>query len=200
MTERIGYDSIKRVAAAHTGSPARSAQTSVDMQSKQATPTKTMPKMPQPAVSVGTLVSPSRIIIIKGTPEKDEAMQSLVRVLCAANPELKPAEITERVRAREQGISTTLDTGLSIPHCRLEGINNFLVAMAIIPEGMEDKASPGLKIRVMFLFLSPSNPQFFQKHLQLLSSLSALFQPAFIDTLAACATPEQAAAEITARK
>lgn len=159
-----------------------------------------MPKMPQPAVSVGTLVSPSKIIIIKGPTDKDAAMQSLVGLLCASNPELKPAEIAERVRAREQGISTTLDTGLSIPHCRIEGINNFMVAMAIIPEGIEDKASAGLKIRVMFLFLSPSNPQFFQKHLQLLSSLSALFQPAFIDTLVACQTPEQAAAEIVARK
>jgi len=97
----------------------------------------------------------------------------------------------EQILEREKGATTTLDTGLAIPHARTDLISDFHVALGLVPEGFQDASQPGITIKAVFLFLSPKNPQFFQKHLKLLSALSALFQPQFIEKLIAMSSSQQ---------
>jgi len=153
-----------------------------------------------PAVKIAELIHPERIIIADASADKNQLLGRLVGLIARECPSMDTADVLTKVIARENGISTTLDTGLSIPHARIEGIENFLVAMALIPQGLIDKTQPGTAIKAMFLFLSPADSRFFQKHLQLLSGLSALFQPEFIDKLLACTSPAQVAAEIAAAR
>lgn len=142
-------------------------------------------------VSVGGLLSARRILVLNENIDKNAVLGRLCAALSADLPQITGNDLLERVLQREQGISTTLDTGLSIPHVRLAEIPDFLAALAVLPEGIADPAQPGISIKVMFLFVSPTDPKFFQKHLQLLSVLAALFQPAFIESLSAAGTPEQ---------
>ena len=121
-----------------------------------------------------------QIILIKKPATKQEAVKSLVDNVCAGT-NLNKEEVFKAILKREQGISTTLDTGLSIPHARLEGIDSFKAAIAIIPDGFKDDF--GLQIKIMFLFLSPSGEQFFPEHLKLLAKLAETFTPAFIEDL-----------------
>ena len=64
------------------------------------------------------------------------------------------ADVLTKVIARENGISTTLDTGLSIPHARIEGIENFLVAMSQDPKA----DSPVSKNAMINLVVSAGQP------------------------------------------
>ncbi len=143
------------------------------------------------SINVKSLLSPERVLIINKHMEKSELIEKLVHKITDDIPSLSAEFLLEKIAQREQGISTTLDTGLSIPHARVDGIDNFIVALAVVPEGIIDPASPGAMIKAVFLFLSPSDASFFQKHLQLLSFLSARFQPDFIERLAALKTPAQ---------
>ena len=142
-------------------------------------------------VNVGGMLAPRRVFILREQVDKTAVLRQLCSALAADLPQVKEPELLEKVLQREQGISTTLDTGLSIPHVRLPDMPDFIAAIAVLPEGVPDPVQPGVSIKVMFLFVSPTDPKFFQKHLQLLSVLASLFQPAFIESLAAAKDPAE---------
>lgn len=138
-------------------------------------------------------LSSQHITLIKNPTTKQEAVKSLVDNVCAGT-NLNKEEVFKAILKREQGISTTLDTGLSIPHARLEGLDSFKAAVAVIPNGLKDDF--GLQIKVVFLFLSPSGEQFFSEHLKLLAKLAEKFTPDFIEDLCKLNKPEDIAAKL----
>ncbi len=138
-------------------------------------------------------LSSQHITLIKNPTTKQEAVKSLVGNVCVGT-NLNKEEVFKAILKREQGISTTLDTGLSIPHARLEGLDSFKAAVAVIPNGLKDDF--GLQIKVVFLFLSPSGEQFFSEHLKLLAKLAEKFTPDFIEDLCKLNKPEDIAAKL----
>lgn len=128
-------------------------------------------------------------IIVTPPAEKKDLVIKLTKLACKGLSEADIKDITDKVLERESGISTTLDTGLSIPHCRVDEIDGFRAALALIPGGLKDPGNPDLVIKAMFLFLSPSKPAFFQQHLQVLVELSETFQENFINKLLSAKTP-----------
>ncbi len=123
---------------------------------------------------------------------KDELIELLVRRLCACRGLKSPELLLAKVLEREQGISTTLDTGLSLPHARLDDIEDLVAAMAMVPQGIKDAKAGGLVIRLMFLFFSSSRSEMLPRHLQLLRRIASLFEPALIGRLCAADSPASA--------
>ena len=105
-----------------------------------------------------------------------------------------------KILEREAGISTTLDTGLSLPHARLDGLKGFAAVLALLPRGLPDPQQPELTIKAMLLFFSPNDSAFFQKHLQFLRHVATLFQPAFIDQLLACRNSKEVLEALKAKE
>ncbi len=145
---------------------------------------------------ISRLLPSDRIFLVEGKPAKAEVIGRLTQAVCRGEQQLDASEVLAQVLKREEGISTTLDTGLSIPHARLEELENFKAALAVLPQGIEDPSGPHLEIKAMFLFLSPARQAFFQQHLQILASLAEVFKPDFIAELAACADAQAVAAKI----
>lgn len=148
------------------------------------------------SVKISSLLKPKRVVIVKDNIGKELLIERLVSLISRGHPKLEKDFILEKIIQREQGISTTLDTGLSIPHARIDEITDFVVALALIPEGLSETSGQSATIKAMFLFLSPADAAFFQKHLKLLSALSSTFQPEFIDKLSHLKTPAQIIKEI----
>ena len=138
-------------------------------------------------------LNPQQIFLINNPTTKQELVQALVSNICKGTV-LNQEEIFKAIIKREQGISTTLESGLSIPHARLEGLTSFRVIMAVIPQGVQDDY--GKNIKVMFLFLSPSGEQYFPEHLKLLAKLAETFTQAFIDELCSLKTAEEISAKL----
>lgn len=134
-----------------------------------------------------------QIYLINNSTTKQELVQYLVSNICTGTA-LNQEEVFKAIIKREQGISTTLESGLSIPHARLEGLTSFRAVLAVIPQGVQDNY--GKNIKVMFLFLSPSGPQYFPEHLKLLAKLAETFTPAFIEELCGLKTTEEIAAKL----
>ncbi|OUO56119.1 PTS sugar transporter subunit IIA [Candidatus Avelusimicrobium gallicola] len=147
----------------------------------------------QSKISLGSLITPARVLLAEDYPSKKELISALVQVVCRDYKQLDPADVAAQVLKREEGISTTLDTGLSIPHARLEELTDFAAAVAVLRKPLRETSGNELPIRVMFLFLSPAKPAFFQKHLQILSALAEKFKPEFIEELASLSNAEEVA-------
>jgi len=130
------------------------------------------------------------------TSELDKAavMRELTAAVCLRAGLSEPLRFLAKAEERERGISTTLDTGLSLPHARMDGIDGILAALAVLKAPISDPQASDLSIRVVFLFFSPNKPEAFPLHLQLLRGVSSLFQPALIDRLTAAASPAEALA------
>ncbi len=139
--------------------------------------------------SIPVILNKKRTFIIKEKISKKELVSKLVNAICDDLPEADREYMLAAVLKREQGISTTLDTGLSIPHARMEDLRAFEAAVAVMPQGISDEY--GLQIKVMFLFLSPAGQTYFSQHLKLLASLAEKFKASFLTELSSCQNEEE---------
>ena len=146
-------------------------------------------------ISLFSLVG-ERIVLVKQPFTKQQLLKQLVQQIGQAVSGLDPTFILEQIVQREQAMSTTLDTGINIPHVRVEGLDRIMAALAVLPRPLLD--TNGKQIKAMFLFLSPARPEFFQQHLQVLATLAETFTADFLMQLTA-ATHEQQIAHLLAQ-
>lgn len=150
------------------------------------------PARPGAAVRVCDLLREETIVVDPAVPHKAALLDLLVERVCKAHSLPDAAALGAKVREREQGISTTLDTGLSLPHARVDNLAQLCAGLAVLPKGLVDPQQPSLSIRATFLFFSPNKPDAFPLHLQVLRSVSTLFQPSVLDELVRARTPADA--------
>ncbi|MFA6093381.1 MAG: PTS sugar transporter subunit IIA [Elusimicrobiota bacterium] len=134
-------------------------------------------------VYIGKLLSEDLIVRLPAGKSKEQLIHILIEKLCKVRKLGDPAPYYKKVLEREQGMSTTLDTGLAVPHARIDGMETMSAVLGILPQGIPDPKQPDLVIRAMCIFFSPNRQEVFTQHLHLLRGVSALFQPAFIDEL-----------------
>ena len=122
---------------------------------------------------------------------------SLSRQRPCAKTGLGPHEsFLAKVLEREQGISTTLDTGLAVPHARMDNLPDICAVLGLVPQGLRDPKQADLTIRAVFLFFSPNRQEAFTQHLHLLRGVSQLFQPELIDAILRDPAPDAVLAAI----
>ena len=134
-------------------------------------------------------VEPDNVFLVKENITKKQLVEKLVRSICEKNTSLNAEDMLNAVLKREEGISTTLESALSIPHARVEDLDSFLGALAVMQNPIEDDY--GLPIKVMFLFFSPAGQPYFAQHLKLLARLAEKFTPEFVQELTACSNTQE---------
>lgn len=139
-------------------------------------------------LAITSLIS-DRIILGCAGQTKKEILSQLVRLICRTERNLDAALIEKQLLQREQSLSTTLDTGLSIPHIRIDELEQVIAALAILPKALPEAGNK--QIKAMFLFLSPNRPEFFQQHLQLLAHLAETFTPELLARLSCAVTTQE---------
>jgi PTS system nitrogen regulatory IIA component len=148
-------------------------------------PINAQPSPAQKHVKISPLLAPEAILFPPPGADKTRVLESLVEVVCLRSGLGNPPAVLAKVLEREQGISTTLDTGLCLPHARLDGIDQLWAGLAVLRSPLIDEKNPDLPIRVVFLFFSPNKREAFPLHLQLLRGVATLFQPPLIHALSA---------------
>lgn len=157
-------------------------------------------KKPDPAESVGRsslasaqishLLTEETILRASPNAEKGVLIKSLIARICESHNLPNQEEFVVKILEREQGINTTLDTGLSIPHARVDDLSELVAGLALVPQGLNDPRQPSSMIRLVFLFLSPNKREFYPQHLQVLRKVASLFQSDFIEALNLLSTTE----------
>ncbi len=100
-----------------------------------------------------------------------EVLIKLLSLLKRHFPELDIDDATAEVLKREEIMPTVIAPGLAMPHARLEGLSEPLVAMACCPEGVD--FSSGAKVRLMVLMLTPIDDP--NLHMQLMAAFASEF-------------------------
>ncbi|HHH75600.1 MAG TPA: hypothetical protein ENL03_01080, partial [Phycisphaerae bacterium] len=83
--------------------------------------------------------------------DKPSALR-LVAKLAKASPAsegVSEAEIFAGLEQRESLGSTGFGGGIAIPHCRLDGVADFVVGLVSIPDGVDFDAMDGLAVRLI---------------------------------------------------
>jgi PTS system nitrogen regulatory IIA component len=88
--------------------------------------------------------------------------------------EARRAEAIRAVAAREAESSTAvLEIGIGVPHARLAGLGDTVVALGVSPEGLYEPV-PTVPIHIVALVLSP--PDAGNDHLRTLASIATLLR------------------------
>ena len=119
-------------------------------------------------------VNAAAIICRSNAATSEEVITELIELAVANNPALDANAVKAGVFAREAMFPTVIAPGLAMPHARIAGLENLIVALATVKTpvrfgGDED----GEDVRVVVLVLSPAdNPGL---HLHVVSALAREF-------------------------
>ena len=119
----------------------------------------------------------------------EDALAQLARRVAEAGEVSDADDLTRRLLEREKLGCTGLGAGVAIPHCKLAGIDEIVLAIATCPAGVDFHAPDGVPVTLIFLILSPSQSP--ALHLQAIARISRLLKITGVaDALRRATTPE----------
>ncbi|MEO8432761.1 MAG: PTS sugar transporter subunit IIA [Acidobacteriota bacterium] len=125
----------------------------------------------------------------------EDALTQLATRVADAGEVSDAADLTRRLLEREKLGCTGLGEGVAIPHCKLNGVSEIVLAIATSPGGVDFHAPDGVPVTLIFLILSPAQAP--ALHLQALARISRLLKtPGVADALRRAATPESLVAAL----
>jgi PTS system nitrogen regulatory IIA component len=88
---------------------------------------------------------------------KDEALAAMADLLAPAARGVSRDAIVEAIREREALMSTGIGQGLGIPHVRMAGLSDAVMAVGVCPDGVADYESlDGEPVRILVLIAAPA--------------------------------------------
>jgi len=104
--------------------------------------------------------------------DMESVLREMVRFLKRKNKISKEKELYEKLVQREKLGSTAIGEGVAIPHCKIKGIKNPIVMLAISKESVDFRSVDGKPSHIFFLVVSsPDNPSL---NLQILAAIAHL--------------------------
>lgn len=117
-------------------------------------------------------INPDTIILKFKSKKKEDVLKEMVDVLYD-NKDIKDKdEVITGVLEREHIMSTGLQNGIAIPHCKTDSVDSIKTVIGLSPEGIEFESLDGQPANVIVLIVSPkSNPG---PHIQFLSAIGSI--------------------------
>ena len=108
--------------------------------------------------------------------DREGALREMVSFLKKGDKIPKEKDLYEKLLQRENLGSTAIGEGVAIPHCKMKGVINPLVLLAISKRGVSFYSLDGKPSHIFFLVVSsPENPSL---NLQILASIAHLVRKA----------------------
>ncbi|MEJ2217370.1 MAG: PTS sugar transporter subunit IIA [Gemmatimonadota bacterium] len=140
-------------------------------------------------------LTPDLILLDLPAGGVDEVLHDMVTRLHDAGLVDAVDPVVDMLRAREAAHTTTLESGVAIPHAMLAGLDNSLLAIAVAPRGTTFGPPELEPVRLFFLLLSPPNEG--GLHIKMLARIVRLLRhPGTLDVLVNAPTPEALLAEV----
>jgi PTS system nitrogen regulatory IIA component len=108
--------------------------------------------------------------------KRDEVLKEMVGFLKEREKITKEKELFEKLIQREELGSTAIGDGVAIPHCKIKGVRDPVVVLAVSKRGVDFNSLDGNPTFVFFLVVSsPDNPSL---NLQILAAIAHLVRKA----------------------
>jgi PTS system nitrogen regulatory IIA component len=135
-------------------------------------------------VKISSFLHEDHILIGIKHKRKSDIFKELLAPLVADHtlPQTDLTSITAALVDREKLGSTAIGQGIAIPHARIEGIAQPIMAVGVSADGIDFDSLDGAPVKLVFLILSPKHEA--GTHLKLLASISKLLRDLmFVDKL-----------------
>jgi PTS system nitrogen regulatory IIA component len=107
---------------------------------------------------------------------RDGVLKEMGAFLKKRNKIAKNKDLYEKLLGREELGSTAIGDGVAIPHCKMKGVKNPVVMLAISKKGVDFHSLDGKPSYIFFLVVSsPDNPSV---NLQILAAIAHLVRKA----------------------
>ncbi len=99
-------------------------------------------------------------------------------------------DLYRRLWEREELGTTAIGKGVAVPHCKVEGLDEVIVAIGISESGVDFQSEDGLPVRLMFVVVSPAEAP--AEHLRSLAAISKWVKTnSHVERLLALLDPEE---------
>lgn len=127
-------------------------------------------------VKVHSLLTHDMVIPALESRTRDGVLKEMAVFLKKQNRIAKDKDLYEKLMQREELGSTAIGDGVAIPHCKMKGVNNPVVMLAISKKGVDFFSLDGKPSHIFFLVVSsPDNPSV---NLQILAAIAHLVRKA----------------------
>jgi mannitol/fructose-specific phosphotransferase system IIA component (Ntr-type) len=127
-------------------------------------------------LKVHSLLAQEMIIRELEETTREGALREMVGFLRKRNKIAKDRDLYEKLMQREDLGSTAIGDGVAIPHCKMKGVKNPVVMLAISQKGVDFHSLDGKPSHIFFLVVSsPDNPSV---NLQILAAIAQLVRKA----------------------
>ena len=119
---------------------------------------------------LGSLTRPDLIFPDLPAADRQEVLRTFAGRIAGTGLVKSADELFQKLWEREQLGSTGIGSGVAIPHCKLQGLAHGIVAVGLVPGGVDFGAADGRPVKALFLVVSPSGSP--AEHLQILAAIS----------------------------
>lgn len=127
-------------------------------------------------MKVHSLLAQDMVIPELESTTRDDVLKEMGAFLKKRNKIAKDKDLYEKLLQREELGSTAIGDGVAIPHCKMKGMKNPVVMLAISKKGLDFHSLDGKPSYVFFLVVSsPDNPSV---NLQILAAIAHLVRKA----------------------
>lgn len=127
-------------------------------------------------MKIQNLLIQDMILLGLESVEREEVLKEMVGFLKKRNRIMKEKDLYEKLTQRERLGSTAIGEGVAIPHCKMKGIKDPVVMLAVSTKGVNFHSLDGKPSRLFFLVVSsPDNPSL---NLQILAAIAHLVRKA----------------------
>ncbi|MDC7235456.1 MAG: PTS sugar transporter subunit IIA [Spirochaetales bacterium] len=119
---------------------------------------------------------PECIRIGSSAAGKNELLKEISQLACtsAVLNNIEASEIEEALVKREELSSTGLGSGVAIPHCSFDSLEDFTVGLIILKDGIDFDSLDGEDAKLIFFIVGSSQNR--NKHIKILSSISKIMK------------------------
>lgn len=121
-------------------------------------------------MGLGSLTRPDLIFPDLPAADRREVLKAFAGKVAGRGLAPDGEALFQKLWEREQLGSTGIGSGVAIPHCKLAGLRQGVVAVGMAPAGVDFGAADGNPVKLFFLVISPSESP--AEHLQILAAIS----------------------------
>jgi len=125
-------------------------------------------------MKISELLNPQAIVANLKATGKDAALSELTDALLAVAPSLRRDEVLQVLHERERLGSTGIGDGVAIPHGKLKGMPELMLAFGRSASGVDFESMDGQPAHLFFLLLAPEESV--GVHLKALARISKLLK------------------------
>jgi PTS system nitrogen regulatory IIA component len=132
------------------------------------------PPPPERTWMIHRLLDESLIIPDLRSADREGALREMVRFLCVRDRRYSGKDLFEKLLARERLGSTAVGDGYAIPHCKIKGLDDPVVLLAVSRKGVAFEAIDKKPVHAFFLVVTPDeNPSL---NLEILAAAALLIR------------------------